>query len=251
LLVVASGLTRAELVSLGALDPGAVRRFDALVARRRDGVPLQHLEGTVQFGPLELRSDSRALIPRPETELLWARVVEECAAEAPALIVDLCTGSGNLALALKHTYPAAEVFGTDTSVAALELAAENGEATGLEVSWRQGDLFGALPAELRGAVDVVVSNPPYIAAGDFAELPVEVRDHDPHEALVAGPVGDEVLARIAASAGQWLADGGLIACEIGADQGPQAGHLFSSFAPRIEQDLTGRDRFVFGCRAVR
>jgi len=246
LLAVASGLTRAQLVIGRDLPGDVVERFDDLVAERRSGTPLQYLEGTVHFGPLELLTDRRALIPRPETERLWERVVEVVGEATPAVVVDICTGSGNLALALKYTFPEAAVYGTDVSRDALSLAAANGEHTGLDVTWVEGDLFATLPDSIRGGVDVIVGNPPYVAAPDYDGLPVDVRDHEPIGALVAGPGGDEVLARIAAEAGEWLAPGGLLACEIGADQGARAAELFAAFDPFVERDLAGRDRFVLG-----
>lgn len=247
LLVVASGLSRVELLAIPEVDGEAALRFEMLVVQRREGVPLQYLERTVQFGPLELLADHRALIPRPETEQLWERVVS-LVGDGPAdVIVDLCTGSGNLALSLKHEFPGASVYGTDISVAAVSLARHNSAITQVDVTWLQGDLFDPLPSDLRGRVDVIVANPPYIAADDFESLPREVREHEPFGALVSGPAGDEVLTRIAAQAGEWLRPGGLVACEIGEQQGGRALALFTDLDPFIEQDLTGRDRFVF-CR---
>jgi release factor glutamine methyltransferase len=246
LLVVATGRTKAELLVGGEVPDTDATRFAELVAQRIAGVPLQYLEGTVQFGPVELLVDRRALIPRPESERLWERVVEVIGDASPSVIVDLCTGSGNLALAMKHVFPEAEVIGTDRSGNALSLATANGAQTGLDVRWLEGDLFGALPASMRRTVDVIVSNPPYIAAGEYDGLPVDVRDYEPFDALVAGPVGDEALGRIAAEAGEWLVPGGLIACEIGADHGPRAVELFAAFDPVVERDLAGRDRFVLG-----
>ncbi|MDJ0961992.1 MAG: peptide chain release factor N(5)-glutamine methyltransferase [Acidimicrobiia bacterium] len=246
LLVIATGRSRAELVTKGDMAADASARFRELVAQRLAGVPLQYLEGTVQFGPLELSVDRRALIPRPETEQLWERVVELAASEPPEFVVDLCTGSGNLALAMKHAYSDADVYGTDQSSDALSLAAANAATTSLDVNWLEGDLFDALPDSLRGRIDLLVSNPPYIAAGDYDGLPVDVRDHEPIDALIAGPHGDEALVRIAAEAEEWLSPGGLIACEIGADQGRRAAELFAAFSPTVERDLAGRDRYVFG-----
>jgi release factor glutamine methyltransferase len=246
--MVATGKTRTELAVAASVTGDAVARFVDLVAERRSGVPLQYLEHTVQFGPLELVTDQRALIPRPETERLWELVVAEVGDDAPGVIVDLCTGSGNLALALKHAFPAATVYGTDVSKDALSLAAQNAELTGLGVIWLLGNLFSALPPELRGTVDLIVSNPPYVAASDFDSLPTEVREHEPPGALIAGPHGDEVLARIAAGAGEWLRSGGRIACELGAAQSKRAVELFADFDPRTVADLTGRDRYVFGRR---
>jgi release factor glutamine methyltransferase len=220
------------------------RRYDTYLQRRLDGEPLQYLEGTVEFGPLTVAVDRRALIPRPETEYLWELVVGEVGSGSPSVVVDLCTGSGVLALALKHSFPDAWVVGTDLSTEAIRLAEENGHRTGLDVTWWEGDLFDALPAHFASRVDLLVANPPYVADGAY--LPMEVRDHEPVTALYAGPDGTEVLARIASGAGDWLAPGGVVACEIGADQGRAAADLFSRYGARVVPDLTGRDRFVIG-----
>lgn len=222
------------------------RRYRTLTDRRLAGEPLQYLEGTVDFGPLRLAIDRRALIPRPETERLWDLVRDEVTGSGrpPRLLVDLCTGSGALALALKYTFPGSVVMGTDLSSEALRLAEENGYRTRLEVVWREGDLFDALPADVRGRVDVLVANPPYVAAG--AWLPMEIREHEPMMALYAGPDGTEALERIARGAIDWLAPGGLIACEIGDDQGERAVELFAAYGAEVRPDLAGRDRFVVG-----
>lgn len=223
-----------------------VVRFFGLVERRRRREPLQYIEGTIQFGPIQLRIDGRALIPRPETERLWeisSLLIE--GVEVP-YIVDLCTGSGNLALAHKHHRPNATVVGVDLSRDAIALAADNAAALGLEVTFARGDLFAALPEELSGKVDLLVSNPPYIATNEVAELPTEIRNYEPETALVAGPDGTEVLARIAADACAWLRPGGWMVCEIGETQGEACLRLFAALSPRIETDLTGRPRFVVG-----
>jgi release factor glutamine methyltransferase len=137
------------------------------------------------------------------------------------VIVDLGTGSGCLALALKHAFPEARVFGTDTSEEALSLAKENSALTGLDVEFLHGDLFGPLPGGLAGRVDLVVSNPPYVADAD--DLPPAVRDHEPRAALFAGPLGTEVLARIAEEAYWMVGVGGWVLCELGDGQAGRRG----------------------------
>ena len=246
LLAAASRLTRRDLAVVEAVGAEAVSRFEALVRRRRAGEPLQYLEGSVQFGHLELLTDRRALIPRPETEQLWEAVVAEIGDGAPRVIVDLCTGSGNLALALKSHYPEAAVHGTDISAAALDLAAQNARRTRLDVEWHEGDLFDALPASLAGHVDVLVANPPYLADHELEALPRDVRDHEPRVALVAGPSGDELLAGIAAQAFRWLVPGGVVACEISEFRSAIAKRMFGDYAARVTADLSGRPRFVIG-----
>ncbi len=232
-------------ISTVALDPRQEAQLDALVRRRLSGEPLQYLEGTAAFGPLELIVDRRALIPRPETEQLWELAVAALGDAGPGTtIVDLGTGSGALALALKHAFPTAQVIGVDTSAEALELAADNARQTGLDVGFVEGDLFAALPERLMGRIDLVVSNPPYVADHEWDLLPVDVRDHEPRDALVAGRDGTEVLARIAEDAWWWLAVGGYVVCEIGETQGAEIDALFGAFDRTIRHDLTGRDRFV-------
>lgn len=232
-------------VARRATDP--VSAFRELESLRCSGRPLQYLEGTAAFGPLELVVDERVLIPRPETEQLWELAVR--LVRTPGVVVDLGTGSGALALALAHAFPSARVFGVDLSSSALDVARLNGERLGLDVEWRHGDLWAALDPDLAGTVDLVVSNPPYIAQGEWELLPADVRQ-EPRAALVAGPTGLEVLQRIAAGADRWLAPGGWVACEIGESQGSRSRELFAARLTdvRIAVDLAGRDRFVVGRR---
>jgi len=246
LLTRASGLAPVGLAAVDGLDPDAATEFRELVKRRCQGEPLQYLEGSVQFGPLELIADSRALIPRPETEQLWELVVKAVASRRPRVIVDLCTGSGNLALALKHEFRGARVYGTDNSPEALSLAAENEALTGLKVEWRAGDLFAALPEDLRGKVDLLVANPPYLAEAEAAALPADVREHEPRRALIAGPRGDETVRRIAEGAADWLIPGGTIACEISVFHEESVAKVFRRYTGKVLSDLTGRPRFVIG-----
>ena len=238
-----AGRSAASLVLDPSLTSEEQDRLDEVVARREAGEPLQYLEGTVDFGPLTLKIDRRALIPRPETERLWEEVVRSLGQAGPGtVIVDLGTGSGCLALALKHAFPDTRVFATDTSEEALALAAENAALTGLEVAFLHGDLFAPLPRDLGGRIDLVVSNPPYVADGDA--LPAEVRDHEPHRALFAGPRGTEVLARIAEEAYWRVGVGGWVLCEIGDGQAAEALDLFNAYDREVRRDLTGSDRIL-------
>lgn len=226
-------------------------RLDALVARRRCGEPLQYVEGSVPFGPIEVAVDGRALVPRPETEQVWEAAVG-CLGEAGpgSVIVDLGTGTGVLALALKHAFPAARVFGVDVSAGALDLARANAATNGLDVEFLHGDLFEPLDPSLRGRVDLVVSNPPYVTEAEWLRLPSEIRDHEPRSALVAGPQGTEVLARIAEEAHWWLGVGGWLVCEIGEKQGAAVDALFDRYRREIRTDLAGRDRILVARRGA-
>lgn len=244
LLVAASGRHWTELILGMELEDVEVDRFNGFVERRRSGEPLQYIEGTVSFGPIEVSVDPRVLVPRPETEQLFEIACN--AVEAPKVIVDLCTGSGNLAIALKAAFPSATVYAVDLSEDAVDVARANVRSAGLDVTVYHGDLFEPLPDNLAGRVDLVVSNPPYIAEHELNDLPADVRDHEPVAALVAGPVGDEVLARIAEGASKWLTPGGIVACEISEFHGSVVAGHFSDLRGEIRTDLSGKERFVIG-----
>lgn len=221
--------------------------LERMVVARLGGEPLQYLEGTAAFGPLELLVDRRVLIPRPETEQLWELAIG--LVRSPKLVVDLCTGSGALALAIKHRFSAAVVYATEMSPDAASVARLNAERLGLAVSVAVGDLFDPLPAGFKQRVDLVVANPPYVAPGDWVSLPPDVR-REPRMALVASDSGLAVLRRIAAEAAAWLAPDGWVAVEIGETQGEAVRSMFETRLADVEvkRDLTGRDRFVIGRR---
>jgi release factor glutamine methyltransferase len=247
LLQLVTGLDAAGVGLLEGLEPDQEIRFRALVERRLGGEPLQYIEGTAQFGPVEVLVDRRALIPRPETEVLWERAVAALGtADENTVIVDLGTGSGALALALKHAFPAARLYATDIDSDALALARDNLDGAGVTVL--QGDLFGALPFGMRGHIDLLISKPPYVADED--DLPAEVREHEPSRALFAGPSGDEILDRIAEQAFYWVKPGGWIFLEIGETQAERAMELFGDFQSVIYEDLAGRPRILAGYRGA-
>jgi release factor glutamine methyltransferase len=229
-----------EMARLEALAKHG-KPLDDLIARRLEGEPLQYIEGTAAFGPLDLLVDERVLIPRPETEGLFELATRMV--RTPEVIVDLCTGSGALALALKSQFPAAAVFATDISAEAIEVATFNRYQTGHQVYLAEGDLFDPLPTAILGLVDLIVANPPYVAEVDFSDLPRDVQ-REPRVALVAGPTGLEVIERIGASAASWLRPGGVVICEIGERQGVSASSSFHDLPAVVRQDLTGRDRYV-------
>jgi len=251
LLSVAAGVSRARILAGVDLDADAVGRYVDMVERRLAGTPLQHLEGSVPFGALDLKVDRRALIPRPETEYLWSLLTD--LVEPPDLILDIGTGTGALALALQATYPGSRVIGVELSPDAVALARENVATTGVAIDVLEGDLFDAIEDDdLRGRFGLIVSNPLYVSEAEWAELPVDVRDHDPPIALVAGPHGTEIIARIVAGSIDWLGPGGSLAVEIGEahgqtvhDMAVEAGYA----GVRVVQDLAGRDRYLFAERA--
>lgn len=230
-----------EMRRLEAAAASAGASLNDLVSRRLAGEPLQYIEGSAAFGPIEVKVDRRVLVPRPETEGLYEIALKMV--RNPEIVVDLCTGSGALALALKHAFPGATVFGTDISEEAIEVAMENRLSTGLDVYFAQGDLFDPLPASIFGEVDLLVANPPYVPKRDFADLPEDVR-REPEVALLAGPTGLELIQRIGASASEWLRPGGVVICEIGETQGISAATSFVDLPAVVRQDNAGRDRYV-------
>jgi release factor glutamine methyltransferase len=232
---------------LWAVSGGDPDRYRRLAAERIAGAPLQYLEGTAPFGPLDLVVDERVLVPRPETEQLWELAVR--LSDRPAVVVDLCTGSGALALACKTSWPGARVVGTDLSPDAVEVARLNAGRLALDVEFVVGDLFGALAGDLEGRIDLLVANPPYVASSEWATLPADVR-REPRMALVAGAGGMDVIDRIGAGCPRWLSAGGRVVCEIGERQSDPARAAFSGLAEvEVHRDLAGRHRFVTGVRA--
>lgn len=229
-----------ELSRLEAIA-GPSKPLEDLVARRIGGEPLQYIEGSAPFGPLDLIVDERVLVPRPETEGLYeiaSRMVRN-----PEVIVDLCTGSGALALALKKAFPSAAVFATDISADAIDVATENKHRNRLDIYLAAGNLFDPLPASLVGEVDLLVANPPYVSESEFERLPDDVKK-EPRVALVAGRTGLEVIQDIGASASRWLRPGGVLVCEIGESQGSSAASSFFGLPTVVRKDLAQRDRYV-------
>jgi release factor glutamine methyltransferase len=237
-----------------ALDEPATRSgvtaLDAMVARRRTGEPLQYVLGSWSFRSLDLLVDSRVLIPRPETEQLVDVALAELDRGAPsqrsATVVDLGTGSGAIALSLAVERPGLTVVATDRSPRAVAVARANlagiGRA-GVAVTILEGSWFEALPDSLRGAIDLLVSNPPYVGAAET--LPTEVARFEPPEALVAGPAGTEALEHLLAEAARWLAPGASMVLELAPHQADEllgrAVALGYDHA-RVERDDAGRAR---------
>jgi release factor glutamine methyltransferase len=234
------GLRWGEVVSMSRtkrIDPVLFESLDSLVARRAAGEPLAYIEGVRGFYGLDLACGPGVLVPRPETETVVDVALELIDGVRAPVVVDIGTGTGAIALAVATQRPDADVVATDVSEEALIYAHRNAKTLGLDVWLACGDLFGAVPAELMGRVDLVVSNPPYVRDG--ADLPADVRA-EPGIALFGGPDGTDVLVRLAREAPRWLRPGGALVMEIGdADQ--------ASVLPqgRVRSDLTGRPRVVW------
>jgi release factor glutamine methyltransferase len=229
----------------------SVARLDAMIARRRAGEPLQYVLGRWGFRRLDLMVDRRVLIPRPQTEEVVGVALEVAGAMArPLLVADLGTGSGAIALALADELPltGVEIWATDRSPDALDVARANLAGLGrtaVNVRLAAGDWFDALPADRAGEFDVIVSNPPYVGAGDV--LDESVRSWEPAAALFAGPDGLDALRVLVGGAGRWLRPGGALVAEIGARQAAPAAALAGDHGLadiEIRPDLSGRDRIL-------
>lgn len=224
--------------------PGSGARFAALIERRAAGEPIAYLSGSKSFWTLELAVGPAVLVPRPETELLVERALALLPVD-PVRVVDLGTGSGAIALALASEQPLWRVTATDLSAQALALARANACALGLEVELLQGDWLECLPDR---SFELIVSNPPYVAAGDPALAGLGVR-YEPRLALEAGANGMEHLRRIVRDAPRHLVRRGWLLLEHGEDQGRAVRNelVARGFAQvRSHRDLAGRERMTEG-----
>jgi len=203
------------------VEPGELARFRELVARRAAREPLKYILGNTEFFSLPFLIDHRVLIPRPETELMTERAIELLSRELPAgekLVVDVGTGSGCIAIAVAKNLPDVTVHATDSSEGALELARKNAEELAVQdqIEFHAGELLEPV-RDLVGRVHLLISNPPYVAEGEFEDLAPDLK-YEPRDALVAGPTGLEVIEKLLESVPAMLAAGGVFLCEMGAGQ---------------------------------
>lgn len=237
------------------LDIQAGRSYDQVLDRRSAREPLQYIIGTQEFWGLLFSVTPDVLIPRPETELVVESSIQALGGNDSPLIVDLCTGSGCIAVSLAKGLPGARVFALDRSEAALAVARENARRNGVADSVRflAGDLFAPLDElDLSGRVDLITANPPYISTGERSALQPEVRDFEPEMALIAGPRGTEIAERIIAASPEYLRTGGSLVMEMGMGQATGLRNIVNNAgsyaAVEILKDLTGIDRVVVAKR---
>lgn len=244
------------------LDQPAMKRgvahFDVMLERRLKGEPLQYVLGRWAFRTLDLAVDARVLIPRPETEGVAGLALDElkrqAADERTPRAADLGTGSGCIGLALAAEHLTVQVICTDQSPHAI--AATRANAAGLgrpaqRVEVREGDWFEALPADLRGDFELIVSNPPYVGADET--LPSQVIDWEPTAALIAGPTGFEHAAVLIDGALGWLRPGGALVLELGEtqlDQAAERARIAGYVDVEVHRDLADRDRALVARRSV-
>jgi release factor glutamine methyltransferase len=239
------GVDRSRLVLVDDVPAPAADEYDVLVARRVAREPLQHLTGTAWFRHVELLVGPGVFVPRPETELLAGWAVEVATALAEPVVVDLGTGSGAIAKAVADEVPGARVHAVELDEHAHRWAARNLADTGVDL--RQGDLADAFD-DLVGAVDVVVSNPPYIPHEAWESVATEVRDHDPDLALYASGDGLDIIRVVERRAALLLRPGGVVGVEHADVQGESAPAVFTGTRRwqhvRDHRDLAGRARFL-------
>jgi release factor glutamine methyltransferase len=235
---------------LSASELAGVR---ALVVRRRQREPVAYLTGQREFYRRDFLVSAAVLIPRPDTETVIERALSLLPTDRPLQLLDLCTGSGAIAVTLAAERPLAQVVATDLSSAALEVASQNARkhAVSERLELRQGDLFAALSEGAR--YDLITANPPYVRESERPELAPEL-SHEPELALFAGPAGLDLLRRLCAEVAGWLAPGGTALFEVGAGQSAEVLQLMAA-DPRLTErtahrDLGGIERVVEARRAV-
>jgi release factor glutamine methyltransferase len=230
------GTTRGRLLLVDEVEDSLAERYDAVLARRAAREPLQHLTGSAAFRHVDLLVGPGVFVPRPETELLAGWAVAEATARHEPVVVDLGTGSGAIAKAVADEVPAARVHAW---------AVRNLAGTGVDL--REGDLGTAFD-DLVGAVDVVVSNPPYIPLEAWESVAIEARDHDPHLALFSGDDGLDAIRVVERRAAELLRRDGVVGVEHADAQGESAPAVFAATGRwadvRDHPDLAGRARFL-------
>ena len=237
------GTTRSRLAMVELVAPSAVEEYDGLVARRAAREPLQHLTGVAWFRHVELAVGPGVFVPRPETELLAGWAVEQ--AVDGSVVVDLCTGSGAVAKAIKDEAPGAQVHAVELDDGAFRWAERNLAGTGVDL--RHGDMATAFD-DLVGGVDVVTCNPPYVPLEAWESVAAEARDHDPHLALFSGADGLDAIRVLEARAAVLLRPGGVVGFEHADAQGESAPAVFAATGRwadvRDHADLAGRPRYT-------
>jgi release factor glutamine methyltransferase len=252
LMAAAAGVTRAEILSGGAvLSSETLARFDAMLARRTKREPLAYIVGHKEFYSLDFEVSPAVLIPRPETELAVATALEAIERVRDPRVLDIGTGSGAIAIAIAANAPAVRVTATDISPRALALAARNAvrHRVADRVSFRRADCFEVLDAEPPlGRFDLIVSNPPYIDDAALAGLEPEVRGYEPRVALAAGSDSLNFFRRIASGArAHFSSNGGELIVEVGAGQAAAVAQIFERAGLRVVSvldDLAGLPRVV-------
>lgn len=250
----ALGIDRVKVIVGGerSLAPAELESIRALFRRRRTSEPVAYLRGEREFYGRPFRVDKRVLVPRPDTEILVEVALNRMRGhDLSARVLDLCTGSGCVAVTLKLERPTISVDATDLSPDALAVARDNAHRLGAiwNVRFAEGDLFAPL-GDPSPRYDLITANPPYIATSEIETLQADIRAHEPRLALDGGADGLDIVRRIIDAAPRWLRPGGTLAMEIGAGQADDAAALFSRHFRDVRRtrDYGGHDRVVSGVR---
>ncbi len=237
LLVEVTGLKRTELKDDYMLTTEQFKTAMDYAEKMKDGMPLQYALGYTEFYGIRINLNKNVLIPRPETEL----VAEVAINTEGKKVLDLCTGSGAIAIAIATKKEGAEVTATDISAPALDIAKSNAMLLGLKINFKEGNLFDAVPDE---KFDIIVSNPPYIPSADIQTLEKKVKDFEPMLALDGGADGLDVYRKIAAGYEEHLNDNGRLILELGIDESEKVAQLFEGKEIEIKKDYNGIDRIM-------
>lgn len=225
LLMLAMGVD--ELDPGDEVPTGARNRFEKLIARRATGEPIQFIKGFAEFRGLELISKPGVFIPRDSTEFLAEQAIRRLRRRKKAVAVDLATGGGTVALAVKNETKGVKVFGTDLSKEAVKIARKNAERLKLRATFVAGDMFERLPVSIAGTVDVITLHPPYVAKHELKELPDEIRNFEPADTLTDNSAdGLGLVERAAAEGHDWLRKGGWLLVEVSPDRARAAAKVF-------------------------
>lgn len=240
ILVEVTGKQRSELASLKSVTKEQFEAARAVAEKMKDGAPLQYALGSTEFFGIRLGVDPAVLIPRPETEELAEKVIEEVRSRGGGRVLDLCTGSGAIAIAVAKNSPA-EVTATDVSEAACTVARANAAGADASVKVLAGDMFAPVAEE---KFDVIVSNPPYIPHGDIVGLQDKVKKFEPLAALDGGEDGLDFYRTIAREGAERLTEGGVIFLEFGEGQADAVKELFAAFDTEVYRDMQGKERML-------
>lgn len=235
------GVSRSELANQRVIKPSETRKLNEIIEKRLTGRPLWYIIGDVDFYDCKIKVDERALIPRPETEILAQQVVNTV--EEGDKVLDMCTGSGCIAVSVAHhcKNKKIQITAADVSDAAIMLARENANYNSVDVNFVQSDLF----SHVHGRFNIIVCNPPYIKSGEIATLQREVKDYEPHIALDGGDDGLDFYRRLSKEVTRFITRGGLLMLEVGEGQAEEVLKLFEKREyAMVVKDFAGVDRFL-------
>lgn len=228
-------------------------KFKEYIYKRLQGMPIQYLTNEQEFMSLPLYVDESVLIPRQDTEILVETALNLINKEKETRILDLCTGSGCIGISMAYYAPYSNIIGIDISDSALKVAEYNAKINGVNdrISFVKSNLFNEVPNSLKGKLDMIISNPPYIPTKDIKMLMKEVREHEPSIALDGGQDGLDFYKLIIKDGKEYLKSGAILIFEIGYNQGKIVSQVLKSSGFKeveIKKDLAGLDRVVFGIK---